>query len=186
MVNLLKLNLFGYTLSVAVYKKWATTIGINSRVGKDKHVLFIDVDNMKLEDVINKLKFLNFEYGLGDCYILATHEDFLHFHVICPYVYPTRMIIKMLTDFGNLEYIPYGLKNNGWVLRVLPKDDRKKGVPIFCYYLPFESKRPRSLAHLEFLKRYYNAIGEIKPTVKDINKNLIIERYSTPNSGWKK
>jgi len=178
-------NLFGYTVSFCVFKQWARTKGIKSFVAPDRHVLFIDVDNMSLHDLVERLKQLDKVYRFGDIFIFKTHEDNQHWHVFCPSIFSTKEIVEVITQF-NLEYIPYGLKNQGWVLRILPKDDRRISKPLYTYFIPGISGRARSIGHLEFLRAYYYCFERTAKRWGDINSKVIIEEYSTPNSGWLK
>jgi len=179
-------RLFGHTISIAVYKSWMRTLGINSRVSKDRHVLFIDVDGTSLNSLIKKLKKLQNERDVGDLFIFKTHEDGKHWHVISPSIFTTKEIVEILTEF-NLEYVSYGLQNHGWVLRIIPKDDRPLGTPLYTAFLSIKrTTRARSLAHLDFLRAYYGCFPETKGKKGDKNSNLIIESYSTPNSAWNK
>jgi len=183
MVNIV-FNLFNNTISFCVFKRWARTKGINSFVTLDRHVLFIDIDNMNLHDLVERLNFLDKKYRFGDIFIFKTHEDNQHWHVICPSIFSTKEVVEVITQF-NLEYVPFGLRNNGWVLRILPKDDRKISTPLYTYFIPNNnSGRARSIGHLNFLRAYYYCFEHTIKRWGDINSKVIIEEYSTPSSGW--
>jgi len=184
MVNIV-FNILGNTVSFCIFKRWARTKGIKSSVGIDRHVLFVDIDNMNLQNLVEKIKQLDEVYRFGDVYIFKTHEDSMHWHVFCPSIFSTREIVEIIAQF-NLEYIPYGLKNCGWVLRILPKDNRKVSTPLYTYFIPGISDRSRSIAHLEFLRAYYYCFENTEKRYGDINSKVIIEEYSTPSSGWLK
>ncbi len=51
-----------------------TLEGITSKVGKNEHLIFLDLENCTLQEAAEKLSDVQYEFGLGDIYITSDIE----------------------------------------------------------------------------------------------------------------
>lgn len=189
----INISFFGsnYVFKFNKYKKPTLSVsGYTSRCDDNKHVLFLDYDNVSPEIVFADLQNLS-----EDCthfFIFATNEEkdelgtYGNYHVVCTDKF-------YFTDIINLQSATHTDENHkkmvrrtryrAWVLRLFEKGNRPK--PKFIKFIKTQKEyeeTEQSLAHIKLLSALST---EIKVILKyelmnlDDNTKIPITQYTT-------
>ncbi len=186
-------SIFGRTLSfkiinekvfnisfLIVKKPDQETHGITSRCYGGAHVLFFDYDGLEFEEMIEELDFLIQEFQLSTFYLFKNDRE-KSFHAICLdkfSLYEAIDIISRTSADKGFKKAPILFKQKRWILRVLPKNKRKKpefiGI-IKSHYSEYQT----STAHKLFIEEHY---GLKLPKIKNedgFDKFIDVCKYNT-------
>jgi len=107
-------------------------VGINSRVGKDKHFLFWDFDDVDLIDVCGALKEVQKRYHLPSLYVFNTGKPG-HFYAICPKLVSFKKACEIIaaTRYIDLQFYRLGIMRWRWTLRISNKPNREN-IKLAC------------------------------------------------------
>ena len=133
------------------------TYGITSRCYGGQHVIFLDYDGLKMEEIEEEIMFLIKEFHLSDFYIFENDRPD-SYHAICLdkfNLYEAIDIISRTSADKGFKIAPILFKQKRWVLRVLPKGKRKKPKFYGIIQSAFNSLEI-STAHKIFLEINYN------------------------------
>jgi len=147
-----------------LYKKpteWAT--GISSRCLDGKHCLFLDMENLREEQIEDEIKFLQEFYGLGNAYIYK-NDNFGSWHITFLDKFPLIEAFKILsetnTDFAHLQSIKL-VKGRDWCIRVTKKGFRKP--PQFFKVIEHETEHEISSAHKYVMENRSKLLAKLNP-----------------------
>lgn len=164
------------------FKYWKIVdgvIGINSLCNDDMHILFIDVDDIKKEELIEKLKAFQIRYNLSTFYIFESSKN--NFHIWCLQKFSFGQIMDLLKAFEEnktKQYRVYAAIRNRWVLRISEK--KPKGRPVLIEILGRDNEMEKSNAHRLALKKLFGLEDEdLKGSNFDDSMNVGIEDYPT-------
>ena len=175
-----------------------STFGI-SNICEDRYLtLFMDYDNIKYEDLIRELKYLDQKFDISHFLILTTGNN--KYHVISF----EKFELPELSDIIHNSICDYSYKDSGiitkrgWKLRFTPKVDYDgkvvKDKPEFVSIIDGSNikKRKISRAHLEFFCKIYPFFGVLwKDNFHDMLKDnydddetVKLSRYGTSNKDF--
>lgn len=162
-------------------KEVAWTAGIRNYTNQGKVVLFLDYDEILLEEMlIPELKYLQEKYKLSDLYIIKSSHKEHSYHVIGLDKLNARTWADILDESScdqSYKRTPLILDHSSWVLRITEKGDTQSPK----YLMTLKSKyqdREKSKAHYLFLKYHYNIEMEEPPNLDD-NTILGVIKYPT-------
>lgn len=123
---MLKNNLILKGISGRIYKtnKKALKVGITTNVSANEHLIFLDYDNQKLEEIIKNLKFLQKKFMLPDFYIFKSSRG--KYNAICFVVVHWRRYKSILANSScdpNFRFYTYRAKKG--TLRIAKKQEKK-------------------------------------------------------------
>jgi hypothetical protein len=133
---------------------------------QQKHIVFIDLDNVSQEYIEERLVMAQKEFELSDFYLFKTGHGF---HAICLDICSIGEILDIHQYIDKERLMIYdlqSLKRGNWVLRFTDKQNSKKPEYIKCIF--HKGYKKISLTHASFLKYMYEieAISE-----KNLPKN---------------
>jgi len=105
-------------------------VGVNSKIGDNKHFLMWDFDNVQGYVLVNVLKVLQKKYKLPDIYILDTGTP-MHYHAYCFKLVDWYDLVTILnrTPFIDKHFLQIGFLRGYYTLRITPKN--LKSITLF-------------------------------------------------------
>lgn len=150
--------------------------GIDSTTQDGKHVLFIDIDDIKYSYLKERVYALIEKFKISDCYIFCTKPE--SFHVICLDKFTFGEVMDMLIFFDNertYKYRVFAGVRDKWVLRISGKYNRTKPKLLGC--TRSVSSRKQSTAHAKFLETEHGIVIDL--TNPDGLSQIGIDSYPT-------
>ena len=172
-------NVFNISI-LATRKPDKQTVGITSRCVGGKHVILLDFDGLKIEEIEEELDFLIQEFQLSDFYIFKNDRPD-SYHAVCLdkfSLYEAIDIISRTSADKGFKKAPILFKQRRWVLRITTKGKRKKPKLHGWIESPYNVYET-STAHRKFLEANYNM--KITPYAHEdgIKKFVEICEYNT-------
>jgi hypothetical protein len=123
MIVKLTIGSWRFTFSMAPI---TNIIGVDSTLEDGKHIIMMDFDATKLEDVINEMLKIQAIYNLPTIYIAETSKG-TGFHAWCFKKVSWRKLIEILAMVKGLDwnYFKYGIYRGHFTLRVSTKCGRQ-------------------------------------------------------------
>jgi hypothetical protein len=155
--TVLKLGNFNVLLKVQVMKKLdVRTSGVSSRIPNSVlHLVFLDFDNVTDQRLKEELVFLQYEFELGNFYVLKTRENGRH--VICLDALRFKDV-KEIVDFSSCDMMfkraPRINEYRCWVLRYAKKGNRDEPKYLYTIESPYEGKNFQSVGHAKYLLKF--------------------------------
>ena len=170
-----------FQINSVLYKRpdqWVT--GWSSRTEQGRYVLFHDYDNLKLQDIIPELKFLQEKFHLSEYYVFELDRE-NSYHAVCIDTFSLKEAFEIQQttscDYAFIRSVK-DLHSKEWILRLSGKGNRK--APRFlCTVESPNCGHIKSTAHAGFLKKIginVNLDGKF-----DGCQKLGIIRYNTAN-----
>ncbi len=139
------------------------TVGVSNITFDQHYVLFLDFDNITLEELKRQIAFLYKTYDISHFFILSTGPN--RFHVIS---FEKFMLAEFREIIDN-TFCDYSFRSTpirsdkGWILRLLPKIDKdgniKKDRPEYVDFIWYKAPRRKlSRAHIELFSKLYPQI----------------------------
>ena len=100
-------------------------MGVNSKVGDDKHILMWDFDKIKKEEVLAVLAPVQYHNNLPNIYVVETKETG-SYHAYCLHKTSFQLACAILscTPYIDMTYYRLGVTRGYWTLRISPKSGR--------------------------------------------------------------
>lgn len=111
-----------FTLTIA---RVAKVIGVNSELEDGRHILMWDFDEVKLEDVVEALKYVQVRYMLSDIHLLRSKEPD-NYLAYCFTACDWRRAVEIIasTQGVDWQFFRFGVYRGHFTLRVTPKNGR--------------------------------------------------------------
>jgi hypothetical protein len=140
-----------------------TAFGVSNITHDQYYVLFLDFDNITLEELKRQIAFIYKTYDVSHFFILTTGPN--RFHVISF----EKFTLAEFRDVIDNTFCDYAFRSTpirsdkGWILRFAPKIDKdgnvKKDRPEYVDFIWYKTpKRKLSRAHIEFFSKFYPQI----------------------------
>lgn len=127
--------------------------GVTNKCADGRYCLFLDYDDVPYDWVVEELRFLIDDFGLGDVHVFRTNKGF---HAICTTKYCLREVVEVMRsssiDAAYLD-VPLREAKKLWTLRTSAKGGK---VPVYLVTLPGSHVGEESHAHNEILRKLYN------------------------------
>jgi hypothetical protein len=103
-----------------------TLEGFTSKIGQDKHVILLDVENCSLEQCRKELRFIQKKYNLSDIFITSDYPN--SFHGFCFNIVDFKTYLRIQLDVEHLDYnfFFYTVKRSKATIRTGLKKGREK------------------------------------------------------------
>lgn len=167
----------------SVFKKPKKVIGISNITGDGYGIIFCDYDTVLDFSVVEEdFKLIQNLYQLPPAYIFSSSEG--KYHLICLAKFShaeVHEILQYTRIDSNYKTMPLRSSFRSYILRIGPKGkkDRPKFIKIIGETKNLDMEI--SSAHLDFLKKLYPNLPEIKYQNKDNLLQVKINTYETLN-----
>lgn len=164
--------------SIRLFPLMQTAAGISNRTEDGHYVVFLDYDEIGLDEIENELARLQNDFDLGNFYIFGLDRPD-SFHAICCTKLTAKECQEVINESGAdqaFKQAPRYFQRNRWILRVGPKGERKP--PKYEETILHPCLRQESIGHLLFLKNWYNAPIPVEDNNPN-NEKVQLLRYET-------
>ena len=139
------------------------SVGVSNLTFDQRYVLFLDFDNISLDELKRQIAFLYKTYDISHFFILTTGPN--RFHVISF----EKFMLSEFRDIIDNTFCDYSFRSTpirsdkGWILRLLQKIDKdgniKKDKPEYVDFIWYTvPRRKLSRAHIELFSKLYPQI----------------------------
>jgi hypothetical protein len=130
--------------------------GVSSRIpGTSLHVPFLDYDNVTDERLKEELAYLQYEFRMGNIYVVETRHTGRH--AICIDALRFKDV-KEIVDFSSCDLMfkkaPMINEYRCWVLRYTKKGQRDVPKYLYTVQSPYEGKNLQSRGHAKYLLNF--------------------------------
>lgn len=163
MIWKLTLGRWRFTFSMATTVK---VVGVNSNVGKGKHILMWDFDDTTLRNVMTDLLVVQKTYKLPNIYILETKKE-QNYIAYCFKVVTMKKAVEIIAFTKGVcwSFLKYAMMRSKFTLRVTAKHGRK---PKLAMVLPSKVKADITLRQLRNWTEYDTLADDADTRVKEI------------------
>ena len=116
---------FGKWKFMFSYSQIEDIVGVNSKVGKDKHIRMWDLDNHPIKNVCAELRIMQKRFNLPNIYVVRTKKS-ESYHCYCLHKTSFMDACMVLSTTFMIDPIYYrlGVTRGYWTLRISPKSNR--------------------------------------------------------------